>query len=77
MSSPRDDARRQIRDALTSTMIDKIRTDKYPSTTMMDALEATIDDEHRLEYADALLAKVEGDQFPSIDLMRRLSRLAG
>ena len=71
-----DDVRSQIQAALSAVLIEKIREDQYPSTTMMDAAEATIADEQQLrEYAGALLEKVQADQFPSIDLLRRLDRL--
>jgi hypothetical protein len=80
MSNPRrqsDDLRSQLDQALSRVLIDKIRQDNYPSPTMMDLVEARLDDKLRGEYADALLAKVEADQFPSFDLLRRLAALAG
>lgn len=72
-----DDLRHQIHNALYESLIDKIRNDTYPSATMMDTVEAGMNEEQIRDYARALLAKVRDDQFPSIDLMRRLSKLAG
>lgn len=71
-----DDVRSQIHDALYSSLIDKIRNDTYPSTTMMNAVEEGMNEDQLADYADALLEKVHNDQFPSIDLMRRLAALA-
>ena len=70
-----DDVRSQIQDALYSSLIDKIRNDTYPSTTMMDAVEDGMNDDQLADYAEALLEKVQNDQYPSIDLMRRLAAL--
>lgn len=71
-----DDVRTQIQDALYGSLIDKIRNDTYPSATMMDTVEAGMNDQQLADYAEALLQKVQDDQFPSIDLMRRLAALA-
>ncbi len=70
------DVRSQIHHALYSSLIDKIRNDTYPSSTMMNEVEQALNDELLVEYADALLEKVQNDQFPSLDLMRRLAALA-
>jgi hypothetical protein len=60
---------------LARLLIDKIRTDKYPSSTQMDLLEQMIPRRLALEYFDVLLEKVAADQFPSVSLMTRMSRL--
>lgn len=44
---------------------------------MMNLVEAGLNEELLSDYADALLAKIEADQFPSLDLLRRLAALAG
>jgi hypothetical protein len=61
---------------LARLLMDKIRTDKYPSSTQMDLLEQMIPRRLALEYFDVLLEKVAADQFPSVSLMtrRRCSR---
>lgn len=71
-----DDVRSRIHDALYSSLIEKIRNDTYPSSTMMNTVEAGMSEEQRQDYAEALLAKIEDDRFPSLDLMRRLAALA-
>ena len=61
--------------ALARLIIDKIRTDKYPSSTQMDLLEGMIPRALASEYFDALLEKVAADQWPSVSLLARMSRL--
>jgi hypothetical protein len=61
--------------ALARLLIDKIRTDKYPSGTQMDLLEQMIPRPLASEYFDALLEKVAMDQWPSVSLLARMSRL--
>jgi hypothetical protein len=75
MQSGPVDVRGEIKNALRSVLMDKIRQDHYPSATMMDAVEVGIGDEQLLEYAEILLDKLADDQFPSIDLMKRLHAL--
>jgi hypothetical protein len=61
--------------ALARLLMDKIRTDKYPSGTQMDLLEGMIPRALATEYFDVLLEKVASDQWPSVSLMARMSRL--
>ena len=61
--------------ALARLLLDKIRTDKYPSGTQMDLLEGMIPRALALEYFDVLLEKVAMDQWPSNSLLARMSRL--
>jgi hypothetical protein len=61
--------------ALARLMLDKIRTDKYPSSTQMDLLEQMIPRALASEYFDVLLEKVAVDQWPSNALLARMSRL--
>lgn len=67
--------RQQAQVVLARLLMDKIRTDKYPSTTQMDLLEQMIPRALATEYFDALLEKVAVDQFPSVSLLARMSRL--
>lgn len=65
----------QAQIVLARLLMDKIRTDKYPSTTQMDMLEEMIPRALATEYFDALLEKVAADQFPSVSLLARMSEL--
>lgn len=67
--------RQQAQVVLARLLMDKIRTDKYPSTTQMDLLEQMIPRALATEYFDALLEKVALDQFPSVSLLARMSQL--
>lgn len=60
---------------LARLLLDKIRTDTYPSSTQMDMLEDMIPRQLASEYFDVLLQKVSADQWPSISLLARMSRL--
>lgn len=64
-----------LHQAVFGYLIDQIRNDPYPSTTMMDIVENGMDDEDRVAYADVLLDKVSRDRFPSLDMLNRLLRL--
>jgi hypothetical protein len=68
-------ARQEAQVGLARLLIDKIRTDKYPSSTQMDLLEQMIPRALASEYFDVLLEKVAVDQWPSISLLARMSRL--
>jgi hypothetical protein len=61
--------------ALARLLMDKIRTDKYPSSTQMNLLEQMIPRALASEYFDVLLEKVAADQWPSVSLLARMSRL--
>jgi hypothetical protein len=67
--------RQEAQVALARLLIDKIRTDKYPSGTQMDLLEGMIPHQLASEYFDVLLEKVATDQWPSVSLLARMSRL--
>ena len=68
-------ARQEAQVALARLLIGKIRTDKYPSSTQMDLLEGMIPRALASEYFDVLLEKVASDQFPSVPMLTRMSRL--
>jgi hypothetical protein len=67
--------RQEAQVALARLMIDKIRTDKYPSGTQMDLLEQMIPQQLASDYFGVLLEKVAMDQWPSVSLLARMSRL--
>jgi hypothetical protein len=67
--------RQEAQVVLARLILDKIRTDKYPSSTQMDLLEDMIPRALALEYFDVLLEKVAADQWPSNSLLARMSRL--
>jgi hypothetical protein len=67
--------RQEAQVGLARLLLDKIRTDRYPSGTQMDLLEQMIPRALASEYFDVLLEKVAVDQWPSNALLARMSRL--
>jgi hypothetical protein len=65
-----------IRDAVLDLLLDKVESDRYPSTTMLDDIERILTPWRRDDYAEVLMAKVQRDRFPSHDMVERLLRLA-
>jgi hypothetical protein len=59
-------------------LMDKIRTDRYPSSNHMDMVEAVLPQLPQLtpDYMDVLLEKVADDQFPSTDMLKRIAAVA-
>jgi hypothetical protein len=72
-----EQARAELHDEFYGALIDKIRTDRYPSTTMMNLIESGMEGHELQEYVGALIEKVQSDRFPSIDMLHRIQRLLG
>ena len=68
--------RQEAQTAIARLLLDKIQADTYPSSTHMDMLEQMMPRTLRSEYFEVLLEKVGADQWPSISMLRRMSRLA-
>lgn len=64
------------RRALVEALMDKIDSDPYPSSTMMDIVESLLRPNEVRDYAELLLTKIREDNFPSISLIYRLQALA-
>lgn len=60
-------------------LLDRVKRDRYPSSTMMDMVEQTISADPDLyrEYVEALFDKLTADRFPSPVLSQRIARLVG
>jgi hypothetical protein len=67
--------RAQLHDEFYGALIDKIRSDRYPSSTMMNMIESALEGHELQEYVGALLEKIQSDRYPSVDMMRRIQRL--
>lgn len=72
MSTSRD----EVQTALSRFLLEKIRADKYPSSTQMNMLEQTLPPQLTREYVNVLLEKVITDQTPSIPMLKRIQRIA-
>jgi hypothetical protein len=65
-----------IRDGVLDALLEKVRSDRYPSATMMDDVERLLTPWRRRDYAEILLEKVRDDRFPSRSMIQRLIRLS-
>lgn len=65
----------EIRHAFVGDLIERVSSDPYPSTTMLDLIEESMGPEEVGEYARALMDKISQDDFPSLDLMNRVRAL--
>jgi hypothetical protein len=66
-----------LRQRITKKLLHEIEEVQFPSSAMLNRVEerlVTYDDV--AGYANALAERVEATRFPSVDLMRRIDRLA-
>jgi hypothetical protein len=61
---------------LVEMLLEKVRNDPYPSATQLSIIEQVIPRALVPDYLDALIDKAAQDEFPSIPLLRRISRVA-
>jgi hypothetical protein len=66
-----DDARAE----LVATLLEKVRQDPYPSTTMLDLIEELLTPEETPAYVVFLQDRLRSEQFPSIPMLKRLTAL--
>lgn len=66
-----------LRDELVDVLLERVRSDPYPSTDMLDKLEQLLDPDELEDYAHVLLEHVRRDQYPSWGMIYRLHNLAG
>ena len=67
----------RVREQVLDMLLDKIRQDRYPSSTMMDDVEQLLTPWRRQDYADVLIEKVQDSRYPSRSMIQRLLRLSG
>jgi hypothetical protein len=56
--------------------MEKVRSDPYPSATQLSIIEESIPREQLGDYVELLVEKAAQDEFPSVPLLRRISRVA-
>jgi hypothetical protein len=69
-------SREQAQTAISRILLEKIRADRYPSSTQMTMLEQTIPPSLYREYLNVLLEKVISENRPSVTMLGRLQRFA-
>jgi hypothetical protein len=61
---------------LVGVLLEKVRNDPYPSATQLEIIEEALPPQMVPEYLEVLMEKAAQDEFPSIPLLRRISRVA-
>jgi urease gamma subunit len=68
--------RGEAQQVIAEFLMERVRADHYPSTTQMAMIEQLIQRDKVPEYLDILIEKVAADAWPSLDLLRRIMRVA-
>ena len=68
----RSEAQAQI----VQVLLDKIRSDRYPSATQMSMVEEILPRHMVSDYLEILMEKASQDTMPSIPMLRRMQRVA-
>jgi hypothetical protein len=68
--------RGEAQQVIAGFLMERVRGDHYPSTTQMSMIEEILPPEMVPEYLDILMDKMVDDAWPSIDLLRRIRRVA-
>jgi hypothetical protein len=61
---------------LVNVLLEKVRDDRYPSSTQLSLIEEIIPREMIPDYLEVLLDKAVRDPFPSIPMLQRILRVA-
>jgi len=75
----RQEAMRQltVRERVLDMLLEKVDNDRYPSSAMLDDIEALLTPWRREDYAEVLMNKIRRDRFPSRAMIQRVVRLSG
>jgi hypothetical protein len=65
----------QLRDRYLLGLLERVREEPYPSVLQMDLVESVMTPDALETYTEILLEKIEGEQFPSPNMLQRLQRL--
>jgi transposase len=68
--------RGEAQQVLAEFLMERVRADHYPSPTQMSMIEQLIQPDSIPEYLDILIEKVADDAWPSMDMLRRIMRVA-
>jgi hypothetical protein len=67
----------ECRVVLAAILLDKVRRDRYPSSTQMSIIEEVLPPPLLSWYVELLLDKVAQDNRPSIPMLHRIQRVIG
>jgi hypothetical protein len=65
----------EARVALAGILLEKIRTERYPSSTQMSIVEQVLPPQLLSGYLEVLLEKVAQENRPSITMLHRIARV--
>jgi hypothetical protein len=65
----------ESRVALAGILLEKVRDERYPSTTQMTIIEQVLPPQLLSRYVEVLLEKVAQDNQPSIPMLQRIQRV--
>jgi hypothetical protein len=65
-----------IQERFAEVLLERIRNDRYPSTTQMSMLEQSASPEVLAEYLVHLMDRIAEEPHPSISMMHRVQSLA-
>lgn len=65
-----------VREVLLDALMRKAAADHYPSSTMLDQIESLLTEDDLGDYAELLVDHIDGDLYPSNQLIQRVLRLA-
>jgi hypothetical protein len=65
----------ESRVALAGLLLEKVRAERYPSSTQMTIIEEILPPQLLSRYVEILLEKVAQDGRPSIPMLHRIQRL--
>jgi hypothetical protein len=71
------DSEDQVREALLEALLEKVESENYPSSTILDTIESLLTPEAVPRYADILIRGIRESRFPSISMIHRLQALSG
>jgi hypothetical protein len=66
-----------VREQVLDMLLEKVESDRYPSSAMLDDIERLLTPWRREDYADVLLEKIRRDKYPSRSMIERVLRLSG
>jgi hypothetical protein len=66
-----------VREQVLDLLLEKVESDRYPSSAMLDDIERVLTPWRREDYADVLLEKIRRDRYPSRAMIERVLRLSG
>jgi hypothetical protein len=65
----------ELHERYAEVLLERIRSDKHPSVTHMNLLEAVAPPRQLAEYTLHLMEKIESERHPSISMMYRVQKL--